>query len=83
MDKKRKKTFEDALSQLESIISQLENGDLPLEESLKLFEEGMKLSCFCNQKLNEARKKVEVLLKGNGGDLALGPFESEEATGEE
>ena len=83
MDKKRKKTFEDALSQLESIISQLENGDLPLEESLKLFEEGMKLSRFCNQKLNEARKKVEVLLKENGGDLAQGPFEPEEATGEE
>jgi len=83
MDKKRKKTFEDALSQLESIISQLENGDLPLEESLKLFEEGMKLSRFCNQRLNEARKKVEVLVKGNGGDLAQGPFEPEEATGEE
>jgi len=83
MDKKRKKTFEDALSQLESIISQLENGDLPLEESLKLFEEGMKLSRFCNQKLNEAQKKVEVLLKGNGGDVELRTFEPEETTGEE
>ncbi len=62
MDRKGKKTFEGALSQLESIVARLENGDLPLEESLKLFEEGIKLSRFCNQKLNEARKKVEVLL---------------------
>lgn len=81
MDRKAKKTFEDALSQLESIVAQLEDGDLPLEESLKLFEEGIKLSRFCNQKLNEAQKKVEILLKGNGGELEQRPFEPEE-TGE-
>ncbi|UCD72429.1 MAG: exodeoxyribonuclease VII small subunit [Syntrophobacterales bacterium] len=80
MDKKGKKTFEDALSQLESIVAQLEDGDLPLAESLKLFEEGIKLSRFCNQKLNEAQKKVEVLLKENGGDLEPHPFEQEETT---
>ena len=83
MDKRGKKTFEDALSQLESIVAQLENGDLPLQESLKLFEEGIKLSRFCNQKLNEAQKKVEVLLKENGGDVEMRTFESEETTGEE
>jgi exodeoxyribonuclease VII small subunit len=82
MDRKGKKTFEDALSQLESIVARLENGDLPLEESLKLFEEGIKLTRFCNQKLNEAQKKVEVLLKGNGGELEPGPFETEETAEE-
>ena len=82
MDRKGKKTFEDALSQLESIVARLENGDLPLEESLKLFEEGIKLSRFCNQKLNEAQKKVEVLLKGSGGDLEPQPFEPGETAEE-
>ncbi len=82
MDRKGKKTFEDALSQLESIVARLENGDLPLEESLKLFEEGIKLSRFCNQKLNEAQKKVEVLLKGNRGESEPQPFEPGETAEE-
>lgn len=82
MDRKGKKTFEDALSQLESIVARLENGDLPLEESLKLFEEGIKLSRFCNQKLNEAQKKVEVLLKGTEGESEPRPFEPEETAEE-
>jgi exodeoxyribonuclease VII small subunit len=82
MDKKGKKTFEDALSQLESIVARLENGDLPLEESLKLFEEGIRLSRFCNQKLNEAQKKVEVLVKEKGGELEPRPFEPEETAEE-
>jgi exodeoxyribonuclease VII small subunit len=83
MDRKGKKTFENALSQLESIVSRLEDGDLPLEESLKLFEEGIKLSRFCNQKLNEAQEKVEVLLRGNDGKLEPHPFEPEETRDEE
>ena len=83
MDRKGKKTFENALSQLESIVARLEDGDLPLEESLKLFEEGIKRSRFCNQKLNEAQKKVEVLLKGNGGEVEPHPFEPGETTEEE
>lgn len=82
MNRKGKKTFEDALSQLESIVARLENGDLPLEESLKLFEEGIRLSRFCNQKLNEAQKKVQVLLKGNEGELEPQPFEPEETAEE-
>jgi exodeoxyribonuclease VII small subunit len=83
MEKKRRKTFEDALNQLESIVSQLEDGDLPLEESLRLFEEGIKLSRFCGQKLNEAQKRVEVLLKGEGDELESHPFEPEEKTEKE
>jgi exodeoxyribonuclease VII small subunit len=82
MDRKGKKTFENALSQLESIVARLEDGDLPLEESLKLFEEGIRLSRFCNQKLNEAQEKVEVLLKGEGGELEPHPFEPGDTTEE-
>jgi len=71
-----KERFEDALNKLEKIVSKLEEGDIPLEESLKLFEEGIRLSRFCNQKLDEAEKKVEILLKGKDGVLKPRPFES-------
>jgi exodeoxyribonuclease VII small subunit len=83
MDRKGKKTFESALSQLESIVARLEDGDLPLEESLKLFEEGIRLSRFCNQKLNEAQEKVEILLKGEEGGVEPHPFEPGDTTEEE
>lgn len=64
-----KERFEDALNKLEKIVARLEEGDIPLEESLKLFEEGIRLSRFCNQKLDEAEKKVEILLKDKNGVL--------------
>jgi exodeoxyribonuclease VII small subunit len=64
-----KERFEDALNKLEKIVAQLEGGDIPLEESLKLFEEGIRLSRFCNHKLDEAEKKVEILLKDKNGVL--------------
>ncbi len=70
-----KEKFEDALNKLEKIVSKLEEGDIPLEESLKLFEEGIRLSRFCNQKLDEAEKKVEILLKGKDGMLKAYPFD--------
>ena len=69
-----KEKFEDALSKLEKIVSQLEEGDVSLEESLKLFEEGIRLSRLCNQKLEEAEKRVEILLKGEDGALKAHPF---------
>jgi len=69
-----KERFEDALNKLEKIVSQLEEGDISLEESLKLFEEGIRLSRFCNQKLDEAEKRVEILLKGEDGTLKTKPF---------
>jgi exodeoxyribonuclease VII small subunit len=86
-----KEKFEDALNKLEKIVSKLEEGDIPLEESLKLFEEGIRLSRFCNQKLDEAEKKVEILLKDKNGALRPRPFtnagrsssaDTEEAEGE-
>jgi exodeoxyribonuclease VII small subunit len=71
-----KERFEDTLHKLEKIVSRLEEGDLPLEESLKLFEEGIRLSRFCEQKLDEAEKRVEVLLKDKEGVLRPRPFPS-------
>ena len=70
-----KEKFEDSLNKLEKIVSRLEEGDIPLEESLKLFEEGIRLSRFCNQKLDEAEKRVEILLKGKDGVLKATPFD--------
>lgn len=70
-----KEKFEEALKKLEKIVSRLEEGEIPLEESLKLFEEGIRLSRFCNQKLDEAEKKVEILMKGKNGVLRPEPFE--------
>jgi len=70
-----KERFEDALNKLEKMVAKLEEGDIPLEESLKLFEEGIRLSRFCNQKLDEAEKKVEILLKEKGGTLKTRPLE--------
>ena len=61
----KKKSFEEALSNLERITKELEEGDLSLEESLKYFDEGVKLAEYCNGKLNDAQKKVEILLKKN------------------
>lgn len=69
-----KEKFEDALNKLEKIVSQLEEGDVSLEESLKLFEEGIRLSRLCNQKLEEAEKRVEILLKSEDGTLKAHPF---------
>ena len=70
-----KERFEDALNKLEKIVSKLEEGDIPLEESLKFFEEGIRLSRLCNQKLDEAEKKVEILLKGKEGAMKPQPFD--------
>jgi exodeoxyribonuclease VII small subunit len=69
--------FEKALKRLEEIVEKLEEGDLDLDQSLKLFEEGVKLSKVCNKRLNEAQKKIEILTKENG-ELKTEPFGEEE-----
>jgi exodeoxyribonuclease VII small subunit len=66
--------FEECLQRLEQIVEQLEKGDIPLEQSLALFEEGMKLSQSCRGELEAAEGKVEILLKQNG-KLQAEPFE--------
>ena len=62
-------TFEDNVKQLEVIVQQLERGDLPLEESIKLFEQGMELSASCKAQLEAAEGKVEVLMRQRDGSL--------------
>ena len=76
-----KKTFETALSKLEQITSEIEEGELGLEKSLKKFDEGVHLVDFCSEKLEEARSQVELLLKKNGKLSAI-PF-TENAQSEE
>lgn len=72
------KKFEDSLKKLETIVTRLETGDLALEESLKLFEEGIKLSRLCTKQLEEAERKVEILLKGDDNRMETKPFEVSE-----
>jgi len=67
--------FEDCLQRLEKIVQELEKGDVPLEKSLTLFEEGMQLSTTCRKELEEAEGKVEILLKQNG-KIQAEPFET-------
>ena len=64
-------TFEAALKQLEEIVQKLEKGEMPLEESLVLYEEGVRLSRLCHAKLEEAEGRIELLLKDGKGDLVL------------
>ena len=72
------KSFESSLEELEKIVRQLEGGDLPLDRSLELFEQGVRLSRECQKRLDEAERKVEILLRGNDGDYKPAPFEEPE-----
>jgi exodeoxyribonuclease VII small subunit len=63
-------SFEQALLQLEQIVQKLERGELPLEESLQLYEDGVRLSRLCHRKLEEAEGKIEMLVKDARGDAA-------------
>lgn len=71
---KEANNFEEALKRLEEIVGELEHGEIALEETLGLFEEGVKLSKFCRNKLDEAEKRVDLLLKDEGGILHREPF---------
>ena len=72
-----KEKFEEALSRLEGIVRRMEAGDLSLEESMKAFEEGIKLARLCAKKLDEAERRVEILLKQEDG-MAVKPFQAED-----
>jgi exodeoxyribonuclease VII small subunit len=63
------KPFEQSLADLEKIVAQLEAGDLPLEDSLKLFEEGIRLSRTCRERITEAERRIEVLMRDSSGEL--------------
>lgn len=66
--------FEESLTKLEEIVAQLERGDLSLEDSVRLFEEGSKLSADCRKQLEEAEGKVEMLVKQRDGSMKREPF---------
>ncbi|OKY75055.1 MAG: exodeoxyribonuclease VII small subunit [Desulfobulbaceae bacterium DB1] len=77
-----KKNFESALTRLEEITRELEEGELSLDSSLKKFDEGMKLVQFCNQKLDESQKQIDILLNKNDA-LTRVPFDPENDLSEE
>ncbi len=73
-------TFEAAVKRLEEIVEKMENGDAELEKSLEMFEEGIKLVKFCSAKLEEAKKKVEILVK-DGKTMKPEPFKDKFSNG--
>lgn len=71
--------FEEALKKLEKIVDELEDGDIPLDDALEKYEEGIRLSKMCAKKLEAAKKKVEILLKSEDGSAELKPFDEKTA----
>ena len=69
------RTFEASLEALEQIVRELEQGDLPLEKSLELFEQGIRLSRECQERLSQAERRIEILLKDNQGRTIVSTFE--------
>jgi len=78
----RPNEFEKAFQQLEKIVQRLESEELPLDESLQLFEEGIRLSRFCHQRLEEVEKKIETILADAKGQPVTEPFDEAELSGE-
>jgi len=74
-EEQQPKSFEASLEALEEIVHQLEGGDLPLEKSLELFEDGIRLSRQCQERLNQAERRIEVLLRDNQGQPVVSAFE--------
>lgn len=72
------KTFEEDMKELEQVVAKLESGDVTLDESLKLFEKGIKLSGSCQKKLDEAERRVKILTAGSDGEMTEENFEAEE-----
>jgi exodeoxyribonuclease VII small subunit len=75
--------FEKAFQQLEKIVQRLEGEELSLDDSLKLFEEGIRLSRFCHQRLEQVEKKIELILSDAAGRPVIEPFLPEDEEGEE
>jgi len=75
MEEQREITFEQAISRLEEIVQALDGGELPLNESLRLFEEGVKLARECSKQLAEAQSKLETLVKKPDGSLDTEPLD--------
>ena len=74
-----KKTFEMAMKQLEQIVQDLESGDMPLEKAIKKFEEGIRVSKYCSEKLDESEKRITLLMRDSDGKNASEiPFATED-----
>jgi exodeoxyribonuclease VII small subunit len=71
------KSFETSLAELEQIVAKLENGDLPLEQSLELFEKGIKLSRECRERLTKAERRIEILMRDANGEPVAKEFSPE------
>jgi len=78
MKNSKPQNFETSLEELERIVRELERGDLPLEKSLELFEQGVKLSRACQERLNEAERRIEILTRDSQGRATVSAFESED-----
>jgi exodeoxyribonuclease VII small subunit len=83
MPNDKPKSFESSLEQLELIVRELEQGELPLERSLELFEQGVKLSRECQERLSQAERRIEILMRDNQGRPAVRPFEAESDVSDE
>lgn len=70
----KNKSFESSLEALEQIVRELEDGDLPLEKSLELFEQGIRLSRECQERLGQAERRIEILLRDNQGRTVVSEF---------
>ncbi len=81
MNRKKEETFESAIARLEEIVRALDGGDAPLDESLALFEEGVKLVKLCSGKLDAAEQKVKILTKGEDGEIKEEDFATAKTDG--
>ena len=81
MTNAKPKNFETSLEELERIVRELEQGDLTLEKSLELFEQGVKLSRECQERLTEAERRIEILMRDNQGRAVVRPFDPESELG--
>jgi exodeoxyribonuclease VII small subunit len=75
MSSAKPKSFESSLEELERIVRELEQGELPLERSLELFEQGVALSRECQERLNQAERRIEILMRDSKGQPTARPFE--------
>lgn len=78
MASEKKINLEKSLADLETLVEELESGDLPLDKAMKKFEEGIKLTRGCQSALKDAEQKVEILLKSAGGETSLDNFDSDD-----
>lgn len=80
---KKEKSFEEAMERLEAIVAAIESDELGLEKQFELFQEGMALARFCDGRLTDVQKSVEIVLKDSAAEWKTAPFESGEISGED